>query len=246
MHTAYCQNLDLSSEVVVIDDKAEIHHIKNVLRYQIGDPLNIMNGRGEQASGVVESLNSRSICVKIHSREKESDLSPRIILACAIPKKSKFEMVIEKATELGADEIIPLVTQRTEIKFKGDKKEKKRERYTQVAINACKQCKRLTIPIIHDAQSLAEALQAVDGKGVLKIIPSLQEHRLPLLEAMKTSPQKEIVVFFIGPEGDFSDEEYSLASQHQCIPVSLGKTILKVETAAIGALACANILLRCS
>ena len=178
----------------------------------------------------------------------ESDLKngtdlPVIILACAIPKESEFELIIERATELGADEIIPLRTKRTEMDLKGDRLAKMIARYHDVAVNAAKQSGRLRVPVIHPVTDLTVVLKSFPERTTV-FIPSLSGERKNILEAFKAVPSSSRVAFLIGPEGDFTPQEYDLARARGCIGVSLGKTVLKVETAALVAVACAQLWFR--
>ena len=100
MHRSYCPNLDLSQQTVPITDKQELHHLKNVLRAKQGTRISLLNGTGQEAEGEIISITSKLAEVKILSCVKIESPHPDIILACAIPKKSKFETIIEKATEL--------------------------------------------------------------------------------------------------------------------------------------------------
>ena len=184
----------------------------------------------------------------------ESDLKngpdlPVIILACAIPEKSKFELIIEKATELGADEIIPLKTKRTEMELKGDRLQRTIARYQDVAVNAAKRSQRSRVPVIQPITDFALALKSFT-KETTVFISSLPEgegeggERKNILEAFKAVPSPSRVAFLIGPEGDFTPREYGLARSRGCIPVSLGNTVLKVETAALVVVACAQLWFR--
>lgn len=184
----------------------------------------------------------------------ESDLKngpdlPVIVLACAIPEKSKFELIIEKATELGADEIIPLKTKRAEMELKGDRSRRTIARYQDVAVNAAKRFQRSRVPVIQPIADFASTLKSFT-KETAVFIPSLPEgggeggERRNIFEAFKAVPSPSRVAFLIGPEGDFTPQEYDLARAHGCISVSLGKTVLKVETAALVAVACAQLWFR--
>lgn len=184
----------------------------------------------------------------------ESDLKnghdlPVIILACAIPGKSKFELIIEKATELGVDEIIPLKTKRAEMELRGDRLQRTIARYRDAAADAAKQSKRLRVPVIQPITDFASTLKSFT-KETTVFIPSLPGgegeggERRNIFEAFKAVPPPSRVAFLIGPGGDFTPQEYDLARSRGCIPVSLGKTVLKVETAALVVVACAQLWFR--
>jgi len=243
MHRTYIPQSDFSKGTIIISNKEEVHHIKNVLRIKKGEGLSLFNDSLEEAEGIIESISPKVIIVDIAYVKQHTKKCPEFILACAMPKKSKFEMIIEKSTELGVDSIIPLKTQRTETDIKAEKEQKKLQRFRTVAINASKQSKRISIPTIHPAMNLESAINLVKDSATM-LIPSLEDNTKNLLETLSENKKARKIVIFVGPEGDFTDEEYSLAKDLGCIAVTLGETTLKVETAAISALSCANIFYR--
>jgi 16S rRNA (uracil1498-N3)-methyltransferase len=159
-----------------------------------------------------------------------------VTLACAMPKKSKFETIIEKATELGVDEIIPLATKRTEVILKGERAARKRQRFESVATNAAKQSRRSTIPRIHDITEFRACIDALP-KDALLIMPGLIEPRIDIARLFPLKEKEARLTVLIGPEGDFTPQEYAYAQQKGARIVSLGPTTLKVETAALAAVA---------
>ena len=242
MHRLYCPQTDFSVSPIIITDPKEIHHLNVVLRLKNKQQIHVFNGQGEEALATILAITPHKINLQIdHVYTSETD-SPKMILACAVPKKGKFETIIEKATELGVAEIIPLKTQRTEIQLKGERLHKKTVRFQTVAVNAAKQSKRKLVPHIHPLTEFISAIQFLTTQSTT-IIPSLMGDRIPLINALQKIKEPKIVSFVIGPEGDFTPEEYAYAHKKGCIAVSLGQNILKVETAAITALACAHIFL---
>ncbi len=198
-----------------------------------GDKLEIFNGRGEEIEGWIEDITKTVVEVMVVERRKNENTGRlRVILACAIPKKTKFEFIVEKCTELGVDEIIPMRTARTEVIWKGDRQERKGARYESVAVNAAKQSARLTVPVIHRQQEFKNVIASF-GPDALRIIPCLTGERKGLKETLQTMHNVQQVVYLIGPEGDFTPQEVEAALKAGFIPVSLGETTLKVETAAI-------------
>lgn len=238
MHRFYIPTADFNSSQIKINNPKEIHHLVNVLRLKKTDVIHIFNRQNEEGEGAIISTSPQEVIVKISSSKKIPIQFPLITLACAIPKKSKFETIIEKATELGVYEIIPLKTKRTEIILNAERADKKQTRFETVAINAAKQSKRVNIPQIHPVTEFSKAVSSLTKESKV-IIPSLLGSRIPLMEALKKNP-KEKIAFLIGPEGDFTADEYKLAHSQGCIPVSLGETVLKVETAALCVVACAK------
>lgn len=243
MHRIYAENSDLSLEMITVNDKAEIHHLRDVLRMNPSDNIRIFNGNGEESDGEIIHITKKKARIKILNRRKihHDAGNPYIVLACAIPKKDKFEWIIEKAAELGVMEIFPLKTARTEFHIKADRARKKNERYKTVAINAAKQCRRLIVPKIHPMTSFEEIFDRLDNDTKI-FIPCLIEKRQTLKSALHiTAPQK--MAFLIGPEGDFTEKEVRLAIEKGAVPVSLGETVLRVETAAISAIAFTQMFL---
>jgi len=235
----YSPQSDFSLKEIIISNKDELHHLYHVLRLKKGSIIEVFDGKGQEVSGIIVMISSRKVKIAIESRKTVEPKIPSIILACAIPKKTKFEMIIEKATELGVDEIIPLKTKRTEMSITGERAEKKMKRYQTVAINAAKQSQRASIPMIHPITEFNKALIYLKNSDV--IIPSLLGKRKNLMEVFDQMKSSERVSFLVGPEGDFTPKEYALAQEAGCRAVTLGETILKVETAAICVLSCANL-----
>jgi len=241
MHRFYCPNIDLSKRIVQITEKNELHHIKDVLRLRKDANVVIFDGKSVEANTKIVSIGPICANLEILSFKEHKQKIPAIILACAIPKKTTFELIIEKATELGVDEIIPLKTQRTEVCFKdSNKRNDKILRFEKIAINAAKQSQRVTIPKIHPITDFSSALKNLINSSNV-IIPSLIGERKNLLTALKEIKTPKRVSFLIGPEGDFTEEEYHQAHSAGCVAVTLCDTILKVETAALSVLACANL-----
>ena len=217
--------------------------MRHVLRLREGDAVEIFNEKKEEAVGRVVKVGRCQVTVSVESVRRYTPQLPLIILACAIPKRSKFESIIEKAAELGADEIIPLLTERTEVRLKGDQLKKKSIRYQTVAVNAAKQSQRPDVPVIHPAGDFMAVLERLSREAVV-VMPSLVGERPNILKAFQAISQPQKIAFLIGPEGDFTPQEYTLARDHKCVPVSLGETVLKVETAALVSVACACLYYR--
>ncbi len=243
MYRFYTIQQEINQERILIIERDEIHHIKNVLRSKINDIIQIFNSNRQEITGTILSLSENEIMIKKISFKSDPPHTTKIILACAIPKKSKFEMIIEKSTELGIDEIIPIETKRTEIKIKSNQLQKKQNRFQTVAINAAKQSKRLSIPTILPIMKFTKALEYLTESSTV-IMPSLTGKTKPLLKTLTHLQKKKTtsISFLIGPEGDFTEEEYHQAHEKGAIPVSLGPTVLRVETAAICASSTANLL----
>lgn len=247
MHRIFAANTDFSQDLILIQASDEIHHVLNVLKLKPGETIGLFNGKGREAQGRLlhadrKKLSIQILCVQDHARNR-----PLISLACAIPKKAKFETIIEKTTELGVDEIIPLITQRTEVRYTEEQAANKTERFNSVAVNAAKQCRRTVIPRIYPPEKLSKFFEKIcppQGLASIIYIPCLRGLRLELIQAFPPGPVfPQRFIFLIGPEGDFTPGEIEGAVKNGSIPVSLGPTTLKVDTAAISVVAFTNFYL---
>ena len=233
----------IQDQTIEITDATEYHHAVDVLKLKENNKVEVFNGTGDIAKGIIIDISHRKIIINLVECLHFKCSSPEIILACAIPKRSKFEIIIEKSTELGVDRIIPLHTENTEVILKEERWRTKQKRYQAVALSAVRQSKRYYIPIIQAPMTLDKALSFVDNDNTQGFIPSLQEKSQSLLNALqnKISPDNKSIIFFIGPEGDFTTDEYLLASNKGCTAVTLGSKVLRVETAAITVMAVSNL-----
>lgn len=242
MHRFFFPNADLTQSTLEVVSATEIHHLHNVLRLKKGDKITLFNGQGQEACGTILEVTPQRLSVQLNELNQVAPKDHTLTLACAIPKKAKFEMIIEKATELGADEIIPLVTQRTEVRISADNRVRKTARYQKVAVNAAKQCQRSTIPDVRQPLNYLQLLKAI-GTDTLAVIACFHPASQNLIEVMKENQPRPKILFLVGPEGDFTRHEVDLALAAGCRPANLGPTVLKVDTAALTMLAAANLLL---
>lgn len=242
MHRFYCPNTDFSPAKISIINPGEIHHLTRVLRLSRGDTIEIFNGQGDEVTGVIESISSIEVQVSVRERRSRKNTSAVITLACAVPKKAKFEWIIEKCTELGVDEIIPVRTARTEVIIKEDRMERKGSRYQTVAVNAAKQSARTTVPVVHPQRSFMDVVGSFDESS-LRVIFALTGNRKTLKDVLPNAKEFHRIVYLIGPEGDFTPQELDAAVKAGFIPVTLGDTTLKVDTAAIMAVGFTRLFL---
>lgn len=241
MRRFFLAHADFSKSPITLIDQSEIHHIKNVLRFKTGDEVCLFNDLGQEAIAVIEQISQSFVELSIKEIKIRGErITPRVILACALPKKSKFEWIIEKCTELGVAEIYPLQTKRTEVILRAEKMVSKLKRFDAVALNAAKQSQRNVRPVIHPGV-LFQDLVKKEMSATLKIIPCLIQKRFSFYEALSNYPQAKNVCILIGPEGDFTSQEVEMAVTAGFVPVSLGETVLKVETAAIAAMSFINL-----
>ena len=172
----------------------------------------------------------------VSRRTEAAPPTMHVTLALALIKPERFEWAVQKATELGADRIIPLAAARSVIRLTAERAQQKASRWQRIAREAVKQCGRSTIPAV-EAPCRLEALAGRFSEWALVLMPTLAIAARPLAETLESVARTPSVLVLIGPEGDFTEEEARLAQQHGAIPVSLGRVTLRSETAALTTLA---------
>jgi 16S rRNA (uracil1498-N3)-methyltransferase len=230
----------ISGDTVSITEPAQLHHLRNVLRSQPGDEVTVFDAEGGEFAGVIQSVDRDRAILDIRSRKPAGPKNLEVTIACAIPKKSRMDEIIDKLTQLGVDGIVPLKTERGVVKL--DEKEIPRlGRWRKIALSAAEQSQRHTLPLISPVTTLGEILhQAADYD--LKLIPTLTGDSRPLNKVLPGAKPFRILAL-IGPEGDFTPAEVAQALKAGFVPVSLGNTVLRVETAAVAVAAYLKIAL---
>jgi len=231
MPSFFCPSAKIKGDKIVIEDKMQVRHIKKSLRLKIDDEVTVFNEKQEGFRCLITSL-GEEVTVKIKAKLKPDNVSgPNITVACAIPKKAKFDEIVDKLAQLGVDRIVPLFTERVIVKLEQSKENAKRERWQKIAKAAVEQSQGIRIPLIDVPKSIDDVLHD-SGEFDLKLIPTLDGKRKSLKEIFqKESPARVLVL--IGPEGDFSPQEVRRAKDSGFIPVTLGSSVLRVDTAAI-------------
>lgn len=223
----------------IILSAEESSHLVRVNRARVGDPVVAFNGKGREWHCRCIEADRKATRLQVESEKILAPPSCSIYLAQALPKGKTLELIIRKATEIGATGIIPLLTERSEIHLNESRKESKHEKWEATAIEAAKQSGNSFLPEIAPVHTLAEFLRTSDSFD-LKLIASLQPgsaHLRKVIEkqtAESGTPKKAI--WMIGPEGDFSPEETAAALAAGFAPITLGRSVLRCETAAIYAL----------
>ena len=216
---------------------SEAHHARDVLRMRVGERLVLFNGRGREITAEIVHLGSDEIGLrKLHEAET-LPLQCRIVLGQAIPKGKNMDLIVQKAVEIGAAEIAPIISDRTIVHLDSENVVQKQSKWQQIAVEAAKQCGQNWLPHVHAPRKLSEFLASVQSFD-LQLIGSLQpgaQHLKKVLAEYSNEHQHRprSVLMLIGPEGDFTPAELGLAHRHGCHPITLGPIILRVETAAI-------------
>lgn len=210
-------------------DEGESHHLLHVLRGETGYAVEVFDGRGGRGSGVLTGREGKRAVVRIESTSTEP-AEPEFVLATAVPKGDRFAWLVEKATELGVSRLVPLVTRRSVVDPRAGKLDKLRT----AVVEACKQCGRSWLLRIDDPRSLAEfAREQVETPNPARSQLLIAHPGGAPLSARDQPNDRLGMVVVIGPEGGLDDDEIaSLVAAGGC-PVSLGRSILRVETAAL-------------
>ncbi|MAP56022.1 16S rRNA (uracil(1498)-N(3))-methyltransferase [Altibacter sp.] len=225
MQLFYNPHISEASKVVVFD-KEESRHIFKVLRKQPGDRLLVTNGTGTFFETVLEESQPKKCTAKIVSLQQQAPLPYRLHMAVAPTKlNDRYEWFLEKATEIGVTEITPIICDHSE------RKQIKPERYEKILQSAMKQSLKSYLPILHPAVSFKEFIASNVGLEALCCIAHCEEGSKATFKSV-LKPHIPVLLL-IGPEGDFSTAEITLAKDSGFIPVSLGDSRLRTETAAI-------------
>ncbi|MGB0581327.1 MAG: RsmE family RNA methyltransferase [Limisphaerales bacterium] len=206
----------------------EAHHARTVLRAREGDRFEILNGQGRRLIGAVLTVSRQGVVLEIESESAEARPAFDLVLCQAVVKGKAMDWIVEKGTELGVSQILPVQCERS-VSVGA-----KHERWCDLAISAMKQCGRAWLPEISTVVSLTEGLQ-IAGKCDQLIVASLFGERVGLWECLDGAKS---VALWIGPEGDFTEREIEALREAGVNPVSLGPNVLRAETAALAGLSC--------
>lgn len=223
------QNLQANTTVAL--ETGPSAHIAKALRMQVDDSLVLFNGEGGQYTATIVALDKKVVQIRTmeHSAgELESPL--RLSLGIAISRGDRMDWIIQKATELGVARIVPLMTERTEVKLKGDRAEKKQTHWRQIVISACEQCGRNRLPELKSLIAVNDWLPTVDAQRKFVL-----HHRDSAASNLEQRPVT--VAILVGPEGGLSDREIAYAGDQGFEALTLGPRVLRTETAPLAALA---------
>jgi 16S rRNA (uracil1498-N3)-methyltransferase len=215
----------------------EAHHARDVLRMKPREKLVLFNGQGRELTAEIANFADDEIQLRKLHEAQTPPLRCQIVLGQAISKGKKMELIVQKAVEIGAAEIAPIISERTVVQVDSESAAQKQARWQQIAIEAAKQCGQNWLPRVHQPKKMSEFF-ASDQAFDLRLIGSLQpdaQHLKKILAAYASehANRPQSVLMLVGPEGDFTPAELALARRCGCQPITLGPIILRVETAAI-------------
>jgi 16S rRNA (uracil1498-N3)-methyltransferase len=193
----------------------------------------VFDDQGNEYIAQIEKLSTQKVALKIKERQKFIPTKKtRITVACAIPKKSKMDDIIDKLTQLGVARFVPLETERVVVRLNKNKKEARLLRWQKIALSASCQSQRNSFTVIEPVKDVRDVIKNSAGYD-LKLIPTLSAVGRKTLKEVLEDKQPKNVIILIGPEGDFADAEIKLAQENGFIPVTLGDTVLRVDTASV-------------
>lgn len=232
MYQFFVEPHQITDKTVRIEG-ADVNHIKNVLRMKVGEELSVSNGIDgkEYRCGIIRLDEECITCELRFVKEDGVELASEVYLFQGLPKADKMELIIQKAVELGVHAVIPVSTKRCVVKLDDKKAKSKIARWQGISEAAAKQSKRRIVPEVMDVLSLKQALAFVEDFEV-KLIPyEMAEDMSKTKEIINNLQPGQRIAIFIGPEGGFEEAEVQAAMENGVEPITLGKRILRTETA---------------
>ncbi len=242
-HRFFISSHAIRGATITIDDPKELHHVRDVLRLRVNDPVTCCDGAGSEYVGRIAKTTSRRYLIQIDQTHHTTQATLTLWLAQGLPKGDRFDWVVQKATELGVARVSPLLTRHTVVRLTEEQGRKRLVRWRRIAQEAAKQCGRASLPTIDPPQPLDTTWLSTIERVPLILMPTLAVTAIPLREVLKSRADVIHAAVLIGPEGDFSPEEVALAETYGARPVSLGRSVLRSETAALAVLAILRYLL---
>ena len=228
------EQIDMEEKKIHITG-SDVNHIKNVIRLKVGDEISISNGIDgrDYRCGIAKITEAEVYCELRFIKEDGVELPVKVCLFQGLPKGDKMELIVQKSVELGAYQVIPVATKRAVVKLDAKKAKKKVERWQQIAVSAAKQAGRGIIPEGGEVCTYAQALKQAEELDVVLIPYELAKGMEETKQIIAEIRPGQSVGIFIGPEGGFEEEEVALAMKTGANPVTLGKRILRTETAGL-------------
>ncbi len=237
MHHFFVDKNNINENIIIIDDKDDYNHAVRVLRLKQGERIIVSDSEGTDYICAVSETDGESLRLTVEEiMEDNHELPSRVTLFQCLPKSEKMELIIQKAVELGVSDIVPVISKNCVVKLDDKKTASKLKRWQLIAENAAKQSKRSIVPTVHEPVNFKTAVELCEQHTV-SIIPYENESGITgTCEAIVSFLPGNSVGVMIGPEGGFDPLEVAMANRHGVRSISLGKRILRTETAAIAVL----------
>lgn len=237
MNRFYIEREQVSDTTITVTG-SDVNHIKNVLRMKLGESILFCDCQGKDYHCTIQNIEGQTIeAAIVEVTDTETELPTKLYLFQGLPKKDKMELIVQKAVELGVTEVIPVMMKRTIVKLEDKKKEaKKIERWQSIATSAAKQSNRGVIPTVSEVLTYKEALQRAKEMDVVLLPYENEDGMAGTREVIRSVKGKQSVGIFIGPEGGYEESEIEMARELGMKPITLGKRILRTETAGLATL----------
>lgn len=234
MYRFFVEPSQIQDKRIIITGR-DFNHIKNVLRMKIGEEIAVSNGidSREYRCGIEEYTEDEVVCGLRFIKEDGVELPSKIYLFQGMPKADKMELIVQKAVELGVYEVIPVAMKRCVVKLDDRKAAARVARWQGIAEAAAKQSKRAVIPSVHDVMTMEEAVEYAGNMDVRLIPYELAEDMTRTRNVIDAVRPGDSIAVFIGPEGGFEESEIQTAMEAGIEPITLGKRILRTETAGL-------------
>ena len=233
MHQFFVTPMQVKEDYIYIEGQ-DVNHIKNVLRMKTGEQLKISDGNNKRYLCEIETMTAQEVCVRIiEEQQVNTELPSKIYLFQGLPKGDKMELIVQKAVELGVYEVIPVATKRAVVKLDEKKAAKKVERWNGIAESGAKQSGRNVIPSVTKVMSYKEALAYAKELDVILIPYELAEGMAETKQVIEGIKKGASIGVFIGPEGGFETAEVEQAIESGGKAITLGRRILRTETAGL-------------
>lgn len=228
-------------KVTLVEDA---HHIIRVMRFTLNDMILCIHPNGDVAQCEIVEINKENTEVKasiIKWLDDDKELPVNVTILQSLPKGNKLDFILQKGTELGANQFLLFQSKRSIVKWDAKRIQNRLQRYKKITKEASEQSGRTVIPEVHYVEHLPSYIETIDSNRTIKLIAYEEETKRrtssSLYKQLLTVNKNEHIIVCIGPEGGFSDDEVSFLKSNQFHPVRLGKRILRTETAALYALA---------
>lgn len=245
MHHFFAEKGQVGEKTIVLTG-SDVHHARQVLRIRPGEEILISDGTGGDYRCLVRSLNEQEILAEILCVEKDRELPSFLVLYQSLVKGEKMEWIIQKAVELGVSRIVPVASENVVVKLEKKKEESRCRRWQAIAESAAKQSKRSKIPKIGSVLTLKEALNDAGSCPVRFFAYEHEDGMQGTVRELQKVKAGQAIAVFVGPEGGYSPDEVKLAGEYGILPVSLGRRILRAETAGLALLSVLMMNLECA